>query len=81
MRLDPLSLSTCVHLSLTTPPLRVDVINIWPLTRRDKEGTRRGSIDKGRRCERGAIVELRCNHTKKLVGYQLYCRSNDIIVN
>src|SRR6218665_1318299 len=30
MGLDPLPLSTCVHLSLT--PLRVDVINGWPLT-------------------------------------------------
>src|SRR6218665_2200306 len=32
--LDPLPSSTCVHLSLTPSPLRVDVINGWPF--RDK---------------------------------------------
>ena len=32
MGLDPLPPSTCVHLSLTPSPLRVDVINGWPLT-------------------------------------------------
>src|SRR6218665_1444504 len=31
MGLDPLPPSTCVHLSLTPSPLRVDVINGWPL--------------------------------------------------
>src|SRR6218665_3523749 len=30
MGLDPLPPSTCVHLSLTPSPLRVDVINGWP---------------------------------------------------
>src|SRR6218665_1024395 len=32
MGLDPLPPSTCVHLSLTPSPVRVDVINGWPLT-------------------------------------------------
>ena len=31
MRLDPLPPSTCVHISLIPSPLRVDVINRWPL--------------------------------------------------
>jgi len=30
MGLDPLPPSTCVHLSLTPSPLRVDVMNGWP---------------------------------------------------
>jgi len=36
MELDSLPLPTCVHLSLTPCPLRVDIINGWPL--REREG-------------------------------------------
>src|SRR6218665_2565859 len=36
MGLDPPPPSTCVHLSLTPSPLRVDVINGWPIKHTDE---------------------------------------------